>query len=183
MASSDAGHLARRARAAYERGRGRRAVVQAAPLVLLPASFAFWCAPPALAAAAALGLFLGATAFLWRGEGYGRAVLPGVLAGAPTLALPMLVRAGLGHVCHPGTCWNVCVAGCVAAGITAGLVLWWLAPRSGADRTRFLVAGTALAAATALPACSFAGLIGMGALVLGLVAAAAPALARPALRH
>lgn len=178
MASADADGLARRARAAYERGRWRRAALRAAALALLPASLAFWCAPPALAAAAAAGLMLGSVALLWRGEGYGQAVLPGVLAGAPTLALPALVRSGLGHVCHAGACWNVCLAGCVGAGIAAGLVLWWWAPRDGEDRARFLVAGTAVAAATALPACSFAGLVGMGALVAGLLAATAPALAR-----
>jgi hypothetical protein len=182
MASAER-DLAGRARAAYERGRWRRALSKAAPLALLPASFGLWCAPPALAAAASVGLLLGATVLLWGGEGYGRGVVPGVLAGAPTLLLPLLVRGGLGHVCHAGGCWSICVAGCVGAGVAAGAVLWWLAPRPPVDRGRFLLAGSAVAAATALPACAFAGLLGMGALVAGLLAATAPALAGPALRH
>jgi hypothetical protein len=95
----------------------------------------------------------------------------------------MIVRGALGHVCHGGGCWNVCVAGCVAAGLAAGLVLWLLVPPAGPDRGRFLVAGAAVAAAAALPACSFAGLFGMAALLVGLVAATVPAVARPALRH
>jgi hypothetical protein len=183
--SAEVETLVRRARVAYERGRWRRAVLRAAPLVLLPAALAFWCAPPVLAAASSSALLLGSVALLWRGEGYGRSVLPGVLGGAPALALPALVRTGMGHVCHASACWNVCVAGCVSAGIAAGAVLWWCARREapeGPDRARFLMAGAAVAAVTALPACAFAGLLGMGALVAGLLAATAPALARPVLR-
>jgi len=174
--------LVERARAAYERARLRRALATAAALALLPLSTALWCAPPALAAGAALGVLVAGAAFLWRGQGFGRAVLPATLAAAPALLLPAVIGGLGGNICDGHTCWNVCVAGCVAAGVGAGLVLWRSAPAPGAERMRFLSAGMTMAALAALPACTFAGLFGAAGLVVGLVGSTAPALLRPAWR-
>lgn len=129
-------------RAAYERGRLRDAAVQTAPVLVLPALVL--TASGGVVAQGVLGLVLLVCFFLlrWRGRGWGRGAVLGVLAGAfPALVAACLVAEGLGCV-GPG-CASWCASVCRGAGIFGGALLGFRAREPSAIAAGVLVAGVA----------------------------------------
>jgi hypothetical protein len=68
---------------------------------------------PELSLVAGAALLLAAIGLGWRGEAYGRAVVPGLLAGSVPLVLPLILRGG-SYCCIGGGCWSVCMVACIA---------------------------------------------------------------------
>jgi hypothetical protein len=167
--------LALRARRAYEQGRLQAALWRAAPLVPLVAWSLGWCRYPTLAALCGAALIALTVAFGWRGEQWGRAVAPGLVAGLPPLVLPLLMR-GASEVCVGEMCCSLCLVGCVSGGLVAGLLLGRRAAALPEGRGAFLAAAGALALLAGAPACAFAGVVGLAGLLLGFATGSAPAL-------
>src|SRR5438067_13516074 len=91
MARSDEA-LKRDARRAYERGRMRAAVRATWPIVPMAIIVHPACSTPAFTVSAAAVLAVLSAVLGWRGEAYGKAVYPGLLAGFFAAIVPMLAR-------------------------------------------------------------------------------------------
>jgi len=174
MEPSDAALLAR-ARRAYEQGRLQAALWRAAPLVPVVAWTWSWCRYPALAALCGAALVALTVAFRWRGQVWGRAVLPGLAAGLAPLVLPWLMR-GASEVCVGEMCCSLCLLGCVGGGSLAGVLVGRRAAALDEGRGTFLAAAGALALLAGAPACAFAGVIGLAGLLIGFAGGTAPVL-------
>ena len=165
--------LAARALHAYERGRvvlGLRTAAAVVPMAILS-----WiaCDQPLATALSALALTTVVTAAVWRGLEAGRGARIGLVAGIPSLLVPVLVGA-TGHLCA-----SMCLlfpTACLVGGVLGGLVLGWLAVGAGLGRTGLATAGiTAWLAGTL--GCIVMGSIGVAVLLLGLAFGLAPVLA------
>lgn len=178
MAELDDDESARRARRAYELGRSRFALVRAAPLLALALAYV-WLSEGS-AASAALGVLLGAVAFVfaWRGRVAGRAVIPGFAAGLVALwcahAVPACERA-----CAFGVTLPLCVLMCALGGFAAGAFITLLARRQSRTERFWLCAG-AVALLTGSLACSCVGVGGVLGIAAGLALTGAPLFARRA---
>ncbi len=176
MAPTDRASLAARARRAYEIGRAEAAArtalaVVPMALIALPA-----CGRPWATVANGALLYLACVALLWRGEEYGRAVVPGLAAGAAPLLLPLLARAA-GQPC------TVSVPFCFAGGVVAGVVVAWRAAGVHRRRAAFVVCGCLVAGAAGSLGCLYGGLAGLLGMAGGVVAGGAPVLAVARLRR
>jgi hypothetical protein len=163
------------ARRAYERGRVQAALWRAAPLVPVVAWTWGWCRYPALAAACGAALVALTVAFRWRGQVWGRAVMPGLAAGLVPFVLPFSMR-GASEVCVGGMCCSLCLVGCIGGGVLAGVLVGRRASALDEGRAAFLAAAGTLALLAGAPACAFAGVIGVAGLLLGFAGGTAPAL-------
>ena len=173
MAPSDRAEVVlRRARFSYERAHllaGARGVVVAAALAVLAfglhrMSSIAWLAAAALAGSlAALG---------WRGGGWRRGALAGVLAGLPPLIAPAVMFA-LAHGGHCASCEHTgtlpCMVLCFATSAVVGMVAGCHAVTDRAPRP-FAIAAITSAALTGLLGCTTIGLGGALGVVVGLVA-------------
>src|SRR4051812_20759106 len=99
------------ARRAYERGRSTRAAILAAPLATMSLLAICLGTRPAVAIAGGSALLLASWFFLWRGQTFGRAMFPGVLAGLMPFGLALGARS-YGHVCTGSGCVSLCVPAC-----------------------------------------------------------------------
>jgi hypothetical protein len=158
-----------RARRAYEIGRLRSAafvLVYVAPMVAL----ALVGGGGAIAFTVGIGLALAmlATGLLWRGQAWGRAVGPGLLAGVMPLVAPLVLRVS-GHCCTAGGCSSLCLPVCTSAGLFAGLAVGFCVAGEREKRLDFALSAIAIAALTGALGC-----VGMG---LGAVSGMAAALA------
>jgi hypothetical protein len=173
MATNDLVLLAR-ARRAYELGRLRSAL-RIAPFALAAAAVALTSGRPlALTAALTCVLLALATGFLYRGGIAGRAVGPGLLAGAAALAMPLLM-ATFGHACFGPACMKLGLPACIAGGVLAGFVIARAAAREQPD-LRFVAAAAAIAASTGSLGCTIAGVAGVLGMLAGTVCAGVPVL-------
>lgn len=157
---------------AYERARLRDALLLAIPIAGVAAvGTSSWIG--------AVVVFVVAAALLHRGEDFGRAVLPGVLAGAiPMVMVTFSMR--FGHACvEPGSCTRLCLAACAVGGVIAAAVVHLHARNAKTPRRAWM--GAALVA-TALggAACTCLGAMGVAAMLAGLLLGAAPRLASSA---
>lgn len=173
MASSDLALLEKTARRAYERGRWQYALRRAPIALLVAAAVAAVCPYPRLALVAGAVLVPAVAVSLWRGQGFGSAARGGLLAGSVVVAVRYALLLA-GHACVLGSCWSICRMACVGAGLVAG-VGFGLIARGWS--VRHATAGAGIALLAAVPACAFAGALGVLGVVLGFVAASAPALA------
>lgn len=172
MASIDVLHQ-RRARRAYELARWRHGL-RAAPAVLLMIAVSFGVGgrvPSTLAAGAAL-LCL-SVVFGWRGQVWGRAVMPGLCAGSAPLVLPLLLRSS-GHGCIGGSCWSFCMLGCTLGGLLAGIAIGLAAAAQNEGRARFLFASTSLAGLAGVLGCAIVGAAGITGMALAVVLSSLP---------
>jgi len=169
------GALARRAKRAYEAGRLEAAVGRSLLLLPIVALALFCCSDPARILISGLCLLAAVTFCLWRGQAYGRGVRPGLLAGIVPLAIPLAAQAG-GHLCDAGRCLLV-PSVCILAGAAGGVALGLLAPRPRDAHGIPLVSASLIAGLAGSVGCLLYGLIGLGGMVLGLLAGAAPVLA------
>jgi hypothetical protein len=163
-----------RARRAYEMGR-LRAALRVAPFVLAAAAAAVACGRPAILtgvlASTLLVLCIGVSC---AGGPGGRGVMPGLVAGAAPLGMPLLM-ATVGHACFGPACMALCLPACVVGGAVAGVVIARSAARREPDR-RFVASAVAVAALTGALGCTIAGVAGVLGMLAGTVAAGAPVL-------
>src|SRR5688572_25313823 len=138
--------LMAKARRAYERGRLRRGLRAAAPAGLLSALSLPLSENPAISALIGLAAVLFASELARRGGPPGRAVGPGIRAGAGPLLLPLAVGLyeWLTGCASCGDHALACLLACVGGGLWAGLVLGAEAARAE-DRVSFLLYGGLLA--------------------------------------
>jgi hypothetical protein len=162
MVSTDLVRLEQRARARYELGRLRRALLGVCPLlpVLL---LALWLSERPVSTlcfglgAAALGAWM-----LWYGRDPQRAVLPGVSAGLIPLAFSLC--ANQIQQCGPDGCGSFCAPACTLGGAVAG----WAIASVGSRRQLglcFWVGASGLTLATGAMGCScvgYSGVLGLG---------------------
>jgi len=166
-----------RARAAYELGRARLGLQRA--VCVLPLAFCALvpCQKPVFVAVALGALFVAVALFSYLGKAAGSAVLPGVLAGLPALALPIGVRL-TGHLCELPGCIALCLPACAVGGIVSGAALALAANLEEAQprRREFLLAALVLASLTGSIGCAAAGMTGVMAMLAGTAIVSAPAL-------
>jgi hypothetical protein len=162
MVSTDLARLEQRARARYELGRLRRALLGVCPLVPV-ILLALWLNERPVStlccglAAAALG-----AGMLWYGRDPQRAVLPGVAAGLIPLALSLC--ANQIHQCGPDGCTSFCAPACTLGGAVAGLAIASVGSRRQLGPW-YWVGASGLALATGAMGCScvgYSGVLGLG---------------------
>ncbi len=172
-----------RARRAYELGRLRRA--SRAALIVLPmiGLSLVACSSTELSLGAGAALLLVAIGLGWRGQAYGRAVVPGLLAGSVPLVLPLLLRGGA-YCCIGGGCWSVCMVGCIGGGLVAGasVGLAAAAERERAERAIFLLGAATLAGLAGVLGCAIVGAAGIAGMVSAIVVVSLPVAAASRLR-
>ena len=118
-------------------------------------------------------LFVLAACLRARGQVYGRALLPGLLAGSVPLVLPLLLRAA-GHCCIGGACWSLCMVGCIGGGLLAGIAIGLRAAAEREERATFLLVATLVAGLTGVLGCAMAGASGIAGMVIATAAAPWP---------
>jgi len=148
-------------------------------LPLLVAALLFGRPAPLVAT---LGGLLAASAFglAMVHDRYARAVRTGVLAGLPTLLIPLLIRVL--HVLPVGGGVDPCIPASFLSGIVAG---WVVSSRATEETKRlsFWIAAVLATALTGTLGCSVAGGSGVVGLMAGVVAGSAPVLLRAALQR
>jgi hypothetical protein len=157
------------ARRSYELGRLRRAGRRSAVAAAVAALPLHHCAQAGRAGEALVGIAALATLvalFAWRGQGYGRGVGPGLVAGVGPLLLPMLA-SWTGLLCSTTIC-GVLPAASVLGGLAGGLALAGSA--FGAERrgASYWFAAAAIAASLGVVGCLHVGLAGLGGMAAGL---------------
>src|SRR5258706_369094 len=166
---------AARARRAYETGRLGSAASRALPLLPLVCLPILCCPDPIRSIACGVALVAVVTCCLWRGEALRRGVRPGLIAGGVPLMIPLVAQA-TGHLCAAGRCLLDPTI-CILAGIAGGIALGLLAPRPRDEQGVPLITASLIAGLTGSVGCWMYGLVGIGGMVVGLVAGAAPLLA------
>lgn len=160
------------ARREYERSRWMGALAVAwfaVPMAIVAVqggAQVFW------ASVNALSLMALSAGLLWRGQVYGAAVLPGIVAGAVPYLAPLLLQRGVGSFAALGSTLFF-ATGIIAGGIVSALTL-----RRHAGQRVFLFAGCAVAALTGLFGCTLGGLFGVFGMIGGFALFTAPAFAR-----
>jgi hypothetical protein len=172
--------LLRRGRWAYELGRARSA--SRILLVVFPLLLAALLVGRPAPLVAGLGGLLAASAFALAmvHDRYARAVRTGLLAGLPTLLIPVLIRVL--HVLPVGAGVDPCIPASFLSGALAG----WVVSSRASEETKRLSFWTAAVLATALTGilgCSVAGGSGVVGLMAGVVAGSAPVLLRAAMQR
>jgi len=155
-----------RARHAYERGRIRLGLRAALAVIPLMALSMLICGRPELTLPTGGALFAVTAWLRARGQAYGRALVPGYLAGCAPLALPVALRAS-GHCCVGGACWSGCILACVAGGLFAGIATGFLSTTERDKRGPFFVSMLLVSGLVGGLGCAMAGLSG----VLGMAVA------------
>lgn len=151
-------------RAAYERGRARSALWEAAPV--LPMTLLALLATGQLLPLAVGALLAGAAAFLaWRGGDAARGVSPGLAGGALLVVIPLLAQQ-CAVVCVGPLCWSSCVSACALAGIGAGMVVARSWPVDAPLQQR--LASLTLASLAGAMGCIEIGIVGLGSALLML---------------
>ncbi len=165
------------ARREYERSRWRGALALVwfvVPMMLVAVDRG---ASLGLAMVNATALAMLSAWLLWRGEAYGAAVLPGILAGAVPFLTPMVVHRGA-HLCALGSCMLVGSTLFFATGLVGGAVLSFFTLRRHAGQRTFLLAGVAVAAVTGLFGCTHGGYWAVPLMIAGFLLLTAPAMLR-----
>lgn len=183
MISMDEKRVRFQVRRAYELGRwltGLRFALYVVPMAALSGVVA---REPAWAMGVGSVLFALVAGLAWRGQSYGRAVVPGLCAGSAPLVLPLVLRS-TGLCCVGGVCLPLCMLACTLGGLVAGVSLGLRSAAEKQNRWRFLGAATSIAALAGVLGCAIvgtAGIAGMAIAVLGSslpVAVAARSLSR-----
>lgn len=165
--------LERRARRAYEKGRWLDGLVLAAPAGLVGILGVALSGGLARCVVLAVLLFGACAVLAWRGEAWGKAVVPGTLASLPAIGLPMLNDV-LGHGCHASSCVAHCLIGCCGAGAIAGAIIYRGAKRLRAGHRRYLGGALLLAVLGGAMGCLVFGIAGIAALTLASVVVTLP---------
>ena len=174
------------ARRAYERGRVAKAM-RTSLLVLPMILVSFGCCGNRSASIAFAGVLVALVASLvWRGGDVGRAVVPGLAAGAVPLGIALLACPACDRVGVSGT-WPMAI--CVVGGVLSGAMVARFAARASPDashatsdqpahararRATFLVTAGAVAALAGSLGCVVMGAGGVAAMAAGLALIAVP---------
>jgi hypothetical protein len=164
MVSTDLTRLERQARARYELGRLRRALLGALPL--LPVLLLALCLSQRPASTLCFGLGAAALSvlLLWYGRDPQRAVLPGLAAGLIPLVLSLC--ANQLHQCGPDGCSSFCAPACTLGGAVAGLAVASVGTRRRLGPWFWLCA-SGLTLLTGAMGCSCVGYSGILGLAVG----------------
>jgi hypothetical protein len=181
MATLTEVQLARRGRGMYELGRARWAshvLLFTLPLVLVARAIG---RPTTLVLGLGAALVILAFALAVAHDRYARAVVAGVLAGLPALAIPLLIR-GTGAVWLGGGMVDPCLPASFLSGVLAGV---FVSLRAVDERRHiaFWVAAVCVAALTGTLGCSVAGGAGVLGLLAGVLAGTAPVVLRAEMRR
>jgi hypothetical protein len=109
----------------------------------------------------------------WRGQVWGRAVLPGLLAGSAPLVLPTLLR-NAGNCCIGDRCWSFCMLGCTLGGLLAGAAIGVASAGEQEGRAKFLCATTLLASLAGVLGCAIVGAAGIAGMALAVMLSSIP---------
>jgi hypothetical protein len=169
----EATDLRTRCKSAYERGRVQLGLRAAWPVLPIAALSMLLTHRPAVTLAVSALLIVVAVSFRARGLAYGRALVPGFVAGAAPLALPILLRSG-GHCCIGDACWQVCMLGCIGGGLVAGLSLGMATAAQPESRGTFLIAATAVAGLVGMLGCAISGASGVIGMVVAMLITSLP---------
>jgi hypothetical protein len=162
MVSTDLARLEAQARARYELGRLRRALLGVCPLVPVWLLALWLSARPLSTLCCGACAILLSTWMLWYGRDPQRAVLPGVAAGLIPLALSLC--ANQLHQCGPDGCSSFCAPACTLGGAVAGLAIASVGRRRQLGPW-FWIGASGLALATGAMGCScvgYSGVLGLG---------------------
>ncbi len=165
--------LLARAQRAYERGRVVHGLRTGGAVVPMAALSWIACDNPTATALGGIALLALVTAAVWRGQEPARGARLGLVAGTPSLLVPVLVGA-TGHLCGASVCLFY-PAACLGGGVLGGLALGLLARRTGLGPMGLTIAGT-VAWLTGSLGCIVAGSTGIAVLVVGLAFGLAPTL-------
>lgn len=158
--------LLAQARTRYELGRLRRTTGDTWAVVPILAVGAVHRSNWGLILLVGVVLFALTTLFSWRGQGWGRAIWPGFLAGAVPLIVPSLAPAN--SVCWiGGSCWSLCTLLCPVSGLLSGLAVGILANQQEGRRVDFILAATLIAGVTGAVGCALAGALGIAGMLAG----------------
>jgi hypothetical protein len=181
MGSIDPLYQRSRARRAYELARWRQAL-RVAPVVLAMGGLSWTVAGNALLTAwAGVGLLVVAVTLRWRGQVWGRAVMPGLLAGSAPLLLPPLLRSA-GYCCIGNNCWSFCMLGCTLGGALAGIAIGVASAAEKEERPKFLLAAALLSGLTGVLGCAMMGAAGIAGMVTAVILSSVPTAAVVRLR-
>lgn len=166
------------ARRAYERGRHKRAFVTCA-YALPMVAFSVVVRGPA-PAILATGALLIAVVF-WmsqRGGALARSIGPGLLAGIPPFAVPLVLHA-IGHPCAMGGCLTpacaaICMPACAIGGAVAGIVIGISTLVESKQPVSTLLGASVIAILAGTLGCWFAGLSGVFGMGLATLGASVP---------
>lgn len=165
--------LRARCKQAYERGRVQLGVRAAWPVFPIAALSALLTDRLAVTLTVSAILIILTVSLSARGLAYGRAVVPGFVAGAAPLALPLLLRSS-GHCCIGQACWQVCMLGCIAGGFVAGLSLGLGTAAQRDGRAAFLLSATAVAGLVGMLGCGVSGISGVIGMTVAMLATSLP---------
>jgi hypothetical protein len=165
------GDLETRARRAYELGRLRWSL-RFGLFALAAGAAAVACGRPLeLSCVLCAALLPLVVVFAFRGGSAGRAVMPGLLAGAAAMAMPLLLST-VGHSLFGVSCMAFCLHVCVIGGLALGAVI---ALRRESEPA-FLIPAIAVAGLTGALGCTMAGTAGVLGMLAGAVVGGAPVL-------
>ncbi len=173
MALIDPRVLEAQARRAFEVGRLKHGAVNALYVGPMIALSLLACGKPLLSLSGGALLLTLAVGFGSRGGVFGRAVVPGLIAGSAPLLLPLVMRTG-GHCCVSGACWSWCMLGCIGGGLLAGITVGVTSVAEREQRGLFLFSATLIAGLGGVLGCAVAGAAGMTAMALAAVTASLP---------
>jgi hypothetical protein len=176
MADVDLVDLERRARAAYERGRWRRASLDAWPVLVL-AGLAFTFGSRPWIVVMLTGMLLAAVVVMGHhGRAWRRAIVPGLIAGS----LPMVVGLSachIPHACGGPACSAWCMPMVGAAALLGGLLVGRRTLRAPPpSRIAELLPAAVLASITGAMGCIAIGVGGLVGLAAGIALGTVPAL-------
>lgn len=161
-----------RAVRAYERGRALHATKRALPLAFLVVFAIVFGARMHTSVFFGVVALIAAWVLSWRGQSMGRAVLPGMIAGAVPLGLALAAQA-YGHVCTGSGCMSLCVPACSLGGAVAGALIV-LGARRATARSVYIASASGLALMVGSLGCSCVGYGGVLGLAGGLVLTIVP---------
>jgi hypothetical protein len=166
------------ARRAYERGRMKRALMTCAYALPMVAFSVVVRGPTAGILAA--GALLVAVIF-WmsqRGGALARSIGPGLLAGVPPFAVPLVLHA-IGHPCAMGGCMTpacaaICMPACAVGGAVAGIVIGVSTLVESKQPLSTLIGASVIAILAGTLGCWFAGVSGVFGMALATLGASVP---------
>lgn len=158
----------RRARAAYELSRAKRALLYALPALGFSALLlAEGAAPTEPRVLASVGLYLSAVLALFLGQGAGAAVVPSLLLGLVPFTI-VRVAESAGHVCLGEACVSWCLPACLLGGLAGGALVGARGRRE-TDRLGYALTATTMVFLAGAVGCRCAGNAGLAGLALGAV--------------
>jgi hypothetical protein len=166
MAATDL-DLRARCKHAYERSRIELGLRAAWPVLPIAALSMLFSQRPAVTLAISALLVVFAVSLR------ARALIPGFIAGAAPLVLPLLLRSS-GHCCIGQACWAVCMLGCIGGGFVAGISLGMATASQPDGRGTFLLSATAVAGLVGMLGCAISGASGIIGMVLAMLLTSLP---------